>query len=171
MSPELLSGLPPIASPDARLLILGSMPGVESLRRGRYYAHPRNAFWPILDEWLGLPREAVYEERRCALVDAGIALWDVIGACVRRGSLDAAIEPGSVRVNDFVAFFAAHPRIARVLCNGGTAHQAFLRDVLPGLATPPQVVRLPSTSPAHAGMTLAAKRAHWFAALDSLRTA
>lgn len=169
MSESLLLGLPPISRPDARLLILGSMPGAESLRQQRYYAHPRNAFWLILSEWLGLSAEAAYEARCQALVNAGIALWDVLGACVRRGSLDAAIEPGSVRINDFPAFFAVHRRIARVLCNGSTAHQFFRRHVLPRLVAPPLLVRLPSTSPAHAAMSLAVKRAHWFAALDWLR--
>ena len=170
MSTLLLKGLPPIAGPDARLLILGSMPGAESLRQQRYYAHPRNAFWPILGDWLGLPAQAAYEERCQALTHAGIALWDVIGACVRPGSLDAAIEPDSIRVNDFAAFFAAHPRIARVSCNGSTAHAAFRRHALPGLPAPPVLERLPSTSPAHAGMSLAAKRERWFAALDCIRS-
>jgi double-stranded uracil-DNA glycosylase len=170
MSKVLLEGLPPIAGPGARLLIVGSMPGAESLRQQRYYAHPRNAFWPMLGAWMGLSAEARYEERCHALVNAGIALWDVIGACVRPGSLDAAIEPGTVRANDFATFFVAHPGIARVLCNGATAHEAFRRLVLPGLALGPPVLKLPSTSPANAGMSLAAKRERWFAALACIRS-
>ncbi len=170
MSRFLLQGLPPIAGAGARLLIVGSMPGAESLRQQRYYAHPRNAFWPILGDWLGLSPQASYDDRCRALVDAGIALWDVIGACVRTGSLDAAIEPGSVQANDFAAFFAAHPGIDRVLCNGTTAHVAFRRHVLPVLAEAPVLARLPSTSPAHAGMSLTAKRERWFAALACIRS-
>lgn len=170
MSRLLLQGLPPIAGPGARLLIVGSMPGVESLRQQRYYAHPRNAFWPILGDWLGLPAEAAYEERCQALVRAGIALWDVIGACVRPGSLDAAIDPRSVQANDFAAFFAAHPGIVRVLCNGATAYQAFQRLPPAGFGLAPPALKLPSTSPAHAGMSLAAKRDRWFAALDCIRS-
>ena len=172
MTHVLLSGLPPIVGPEARVLIVGSMPGAESLRQQRYYAHSRNAFWPIVGGWLGLPVQASYEERCRALVAAGIALWDVIGACERRGSLDTAIVPESVRVNDFAAFFALQPEMRAVLCNGTTAHRAFLRHVMPRLAprlaSAPAVLRLPSTSPAHAGMTLQGKRERWLAALGGI---
>jgi hypoxanthine-DNA glycosylase len=86
----------------------------------------------------------------------------VIQACARQGSLDAQILPGSVIVNDFAGFFRSHPRITRVFFNGATAERLFRRHVLGSLDTArAEFLRLPSTSPAHAGMTLARKRAAW----------
>lgn len=165
-----LAGFPPIARRDARLLILGSMPGAASLAAGEYYAHPRNAFWTIVGEQSGAPAQLRYARRAAALRAARIALWDVIASCRRRGSLDAAIERGSVRVNDFAGFLARHPRIGCIAFNGGTAETLFRRHVLPrlraaGTTRTLRLVRLPSTSPAHAGLTLARKRAAWRRAL------
>ena len=158
---------PPIAAPDARVLILGSMPGVASLAAGRYYAHPRNAFWPIIGNIVGIPESADYATRIEALLGAGIALWDVLHSCRRRGSLDSAIEGDSMVVNDLPGFLAWHPQVTRICFNGATAEAYFRRHVplaaLPGRA--PEIIRLPSTSPAHAGMTFAAKLAAWQAAL------
>ena len=121
----------PIARVDARVLILGSMPGTASLAAGRYYAHPRNAFWPIVAGVCGVAADAAYELRLAALQDRGIALWDVLQSCERAGSLDGDIDPASTQANDFVALFATHRRLAAVLCNGGTAHALFRRSVLP----------------------------------------
>ncbi|MCC6202414.1 MAG: DNA-deoxyinosine glycosylase [Gammaproteobacteria bacterium] len=161
--------LQPIASADARVLILGSMPGAASLRAGQYYAHPRNAFWTILETLLDLPRDLSYEQRVAALQARYIAVWDVLAACRRRSSLDADIEPRSIRVNDFAQFFATHQAIERVCCNGAAAATLFRRHVVPrlrGNRTLP-LVRLPSTSPAHAALTLAAKVEAWRAILQS----
>ncbi|MDR0777330.1 MAG: DNA-deoxyinosine glycosylase [Azonexus sp.] len=158
----MLRGLPFAARADARILILGSMPGQASLDLGRYYAHPRNAFWPIMGGLFGAGPELPYEERLQRLKENGIALWDVIAVCERRGSLDADIVPGSVQVNDFAAFFAAHPGIVRLYFNGGAAETAFRRHVLPRLAgVSPPGCRLPSTSPAHAARGYAEKLAAW----------
>ncbi len=101
-------GFPPIARADARLLILGSLPGRASLDARRYYAHPRNAFWPILGDLLGFDPAAPYQARVDALLAARVAVWDVCAAAVRPGSLDAAIAPASVRPNDFAATSPAH---------------------------------------------------------------
>lgn len=165
-----LAGFAPIARRDARLLILGSMPGAASLAAGQYYAHPRNAFWPIVGGYCGAGAGLPYARRAAALRAAGIALWDVIASCRRRGSLDAAIERGSVRPNDFAAFLARHRRIACVAFNGGTAEALFRRHVLPRLAAALpgrrlRLLRLPSTSPAHAGLPPARKCAAWRRAL------
>jgi TDG/mug DNA glycosylase family protein len=170
MSRRRLCGFAPIARRDARLLILGSMPSQASLAAGQYYAHPRNAFWSIVGELSGAPAVLPYARRAAALRVAGIALWDVIASCHRRGSLDAAIEPGSLRLNDFELFFARHRRVACVAFNGGTAEALFRRHVLPRLTgTAPhrrlRLVRLPSTSPAHAGLSPRRKRAEWRRAL------
>lgn len=154
-------GFPPIAAPDARVLILGTLPGQASLTARQYYAHPRNAFWPILGTIAGFAPDAPYEARVAALVRARIAVWDVCEAAVRPGSLDSAIAADSVKPNDFATFFAHHRHVARVCFNGGTAARLYRRHALPDRGI--EFVVLPSTSPAHAAMNLAAKRRRWVA--------
>lgn len=160
---------PPISAPDARILILGSMPGQQSLRAQAYYAHPRNAFWPIMATLLGFDPGAAYRLRADALRRHGIALWDVLQSCTRPGSLDADIDSASMVCNDFHTFLDNHRDITRVCCNGATAYQLFTRRVLPGLPSShqPDVLRLPSTSPAHAGMSRETKLQAWASALQS----
>lgn len=141
------------------------MPGVVSLSRQQYYAHPRNAFWPIMTELLGVARDSDYATRTSALAAAGFGLWDVLQACIRPGSLDTSIETASIVPNDIVAFVATHPELRRIACNGGKAAQLFRRHVLPLLdaatADPLEFIALPSTSPAHAGMPYAEKLRKW----------
>lgn len=171
MSSEQKTAFPPIIGDRPRLLILGSMPGEASLRLGQYYGHGRNAFWPIVSTLLALPTDADYPARTRVLQANGIALWDVIAACTRKGSLDSNIQPSSIRVNDFAALFAAHPSIRCIAFNGGTAEREFQRRVLPTLSPAQQSIeriRLPSTSPAHAGMSFDAKLAAWRVLLDRL---
>lgn len=158
-----LEGFPPIAAADAHTLILGSMPGAASLAAGEYYAHPRNGFWTIVCAVLGIDATLPYAERARGFAERGYALWDVLGACRRQGSLDARIEADSIEVNDFAGFFAAHPHIERVFFNGTTAEACFRRHVAPGLGVRFGVDcrRLPSTSPANASITYAAKLAAW----------
>jgi hypoxanthine-DNA glycosylase len=160
---------PPVAAGSARLLILGSMPGAESLRAGEYYAHPRNAFWPILTELIGVAQDAPYARRIHALSTRGIALWDVLAACRRPGSLDAAIDADSVVINDLQGFLLQYPRIRDVLFNGAAAERYFLRHVAPGLEPDAlRLTRLPSTSPAHAACSLDAKRRIWHRAIRKI---
>lgn len=157
-------GFPPIARSDARVLVLGSMPGRASLAAGQYYAHPRNAFWPILGAHCGFAADASYPTRTAALMQAGIAVWDVLRSCRRVGSLDSAIE--DPQANDFATFFARHPGIDTVLFNGTAAASLFDRHVLRRLdPVPSRRIRLPSTSPAHAAKPLAAKQSLWLSAL------
>ena len=154
----------PVALADARVLILGSMPGAASLAAGRYYAHPRNAFWPMLAEVCGFAVNASYEQRLAAVMARGIALWDVLQQCEREGSLDGDIVATTATVNDFATFLNAHPGITRVLCNGGAAFSLFSRRVVPSLAALGRsvpAVQMPSTSPAHAACTFAQKLATW----------
>ena len=158
----LVHGFPAELGAEPRSLVLGSMPGRASLLAGRYYAHPRNAFWPIMAALLGFSMDAPYPDRLACLQANGIGLWDVMAACERAGSLDADIVPASVRANDFAALFAVHRHIGRIFFNGAEAEKAFRRHVLPGLsASVPELYRLPSTSPAHAAMSFADKLAAW----------
>lgn len=153
---------PPIAQADARVLILGSMPGKASLEANQYYAHPRNMFWPIMGELVGAFPALDYAERTRSLTANGIALWDVLKSCHRPGSLDADIDKSTMVANDFAAFFAAHPHINRVFFNGATAEQAFRRYVLPTIETKSLMLhRLPSTSPAHAALSYHQKLESW----------
>jgi double-stranded uracil-DNA glycosylase len=156
-----VNSLPPIAHASARLLILGSMPGTASLAAGRYYAHPRNLFWPIMGALFDAGPEHPYDVRAARLQAAGVAVWDVLASCIRPGSLDAAIDRATARPNDFIDFFAAHPRVVRVYFNGIMAEHSFRRLVLPTLPRVPPLQRLPSTSPAHAARTFEEKLAAW----------
>jgi len=162
-------GFPPVAGPDARVLVLGSMPGRPSLAAGAYYANPRNAFWRILGEVLGFEPDLPYARRLEALVSSGVALWDVLASCERPSSLDADIVEGSLVVNPFDAFLREHAGVRRVLCNGGKAFALFERHVVPVLRVPlPERRRLPSTSPAHAAVPYETKLAAWRDALADL---
>ena len=157
-------GFPPIAGAPATRLILGSMPGVASIAAREYYGHPRNAFWTIMESLFGVARAAPYSDRVLALSNAGIAVWDVLKTCHRQGSLDSAIEPGTLVVNDLRRFLAKHPAIHHIYFNGGTARLLFERHVLPTLPAHRQAIArttLPSTSPANAGMSLAQKIRAW----------
>lgn len=158
-----LQAFPPIAATTAHTLILGSMPGAASLAAGQYYAHPRNLFWPIVGAVLGINPGQPYAARAAHLAASGFALWDVLAACRRAGSLDAQIERDSMEVNDFAAFLDAHRHIGRIFFNGGTAERLFRRHVAPDLDgdRPLALHRLPSTSPANAAIPYAAKLAAW----------
>ena len=155
---------PPLEDRHARVLVLGSMPGAASLAAGQYYAHPRNHFWPIMGRLFGAGPDLPYAKRVRRLKSCGIAVWDVLESCVRPGSLDADIEESSIAVNDFARFFDAHPGISAVFFNGAKAESAYRRHVLKGLPPPAcrlPVHRLPSTSPAHAALSLEGKLAAW----------
>jgi len=162
-----IRGFPPIVGRSPRVLVLGSMPSVASLAAGEYYAHPRNLFWPIMAELVGFDPAASYPCRARAIAAAGIAVWDVVGSCIRPGSLDASIRDDSIVANEFAAFLARHRRIARVCFNGRKAETAWRRHVLTGLPAVRQLDYrlLPSTSPAHAGMGYRDKLRIWRTAL------
>ena len=162
-----VESFPPIVSEMSRVLILGSMPGMASLKAGQYYAQPRNAFWRIMGELFGAGPQLPYEQRTDRLRHTGIALWDSLHSCVRPGSLDASIT--AEEANDFAAFFAKYPRIERVYFNGAKAEETFLRLVLPSLPDDkPALARLPSTSAAHASMAFEDKVRAWSVIQDAL---
>ena len=160
---ERIRSFAPIADRNARVLILGSMPGRASLAAGRYYAHPQNAFWRIASELLQIDPDSSYAMRKNALKSARVALWDVLHSCIRQGSLDTGIEDEVA--NDFAAFFRSHPRITHVFFNGAKAEESYRRHVLATLDLPLRYLRLPSTSPAHAALPYPRKRAAWRAIL------
>ena len=152
----------PIAAPSARVLVLGSMPGKESLRAQQYYAHPRNAFWIIMGELFGALPTLAYEARVQILKSAGVAVWDVLASCTRDGSLDSDIDRTSIVPNDFGTFFLSHPHIAAVFFNGTMAENCFARHVFAQLKSQPlHYQRLPSTSPANAAVSYQKKREAW----------
>lgn len=156
----MLQSLAPVASAEARVLILGSMPGAESLAKQQYYAHPRNAFWPIMAEICDFTAALPYPERLLALQGSGFALWDVLAYCEREGSLDSAIR--NEQPNDFNAFLTSHTKIQLLAFNGAKALQSFRRLVLPQLTVAhPALLALPSTSPAHAAMPFVEKLRQW----------
>lgn len=157
----LLAGLAPVAGPGARVLILGSMPGAVSLAQQQYYAHPRNAFWPLMAQLLGFSASLSYEERLSALQTGGVALWDVIASCQRSGSLDSSIQ--HEQLNDFSDFFASQPDLRLIAFNGAKAWHSFKRHILPLNILPDGVALLsmPSTSPAHASLNFQQKLLEW----------
>ena len=167
-----IEGFAPIAGRGARVLVLGSMPGEASLRAGQYYAHPHNAFWKLMGALFGAGPELPYADRVGLLKRHGVAVWDVLASCVRPGSLDSAIDDASAQANDFASFFAARRGIGEVFFNGAKAESAFRRQVLAGpqgVRLPPlKLLRLPSTSPAHAALGFEAKLRAWRALADAV---
>lgn len=169
MTKTLLFCFEPIAHSNAEILILGSMPGQESLAAGQYYANRRNAFWKIIAQLLGFDPDAPYEDRLHELKTARIALWDVLHSCTRVGSLDATIDADSITVNDFQRFFHTHDKIRAVFFNGAKAESAYRQYLLPTVSTIPiSYMRLPSTSPAHASLSYEQKFQAWRTALNSV---
>ncbi len=167
------TGFPYAAQADARILILGSMPGTASLEHQQYYAHPRNAFWSVMESLFSIPRTADYQERLELLKARRIALWDVLQHCYREGSLDTAIDVSTIKANDFASFFSSHRHIRAVFFNGKKARSMYQRYVAGTLPAPynslPCTV-LPSTSPAHASMKTDEKIRCWRAISRYLQT-
>ena len=120
---ELLHGLPPVIGASTRLVVLGSFPGVASLKAGQYYAHPRNQFWPILSALWGIELQAMpYADRLHHMLAHGLGLWDVYASCQREGSLDSAIvQP---QRNDLAGLKQLAPHLQAVAHNGGESARA-----------------------------------------------
>lgn len=155
---------PPFETATSHTLILGTMPGKMSLALQQYYAHPRNAFWPIMGELFGFDAREDFSTRKLRLMAAGIALWDVLQSCIREGSLDTDIDTESIVPNDLAGFLDSHTAIRRIGFNGTKAAQLFRRHVQPHLTINDRSIEylfLPSTSPAHAGMNFEKKLLAW----------
>ena len=153
-----LLGLDPIEGERARVLILGSMPGRVSLDAAEYYAHPRNAFWNVMQR-LGIDRGASYAERCRLVTERGIALWDVARTCIREGSLDAHIR--AAEPNDFAGFGSRHAELGWMLFNGKKARELYDKQVEAPDGV--ELITLPSTSPAN---TQQGKVEAWLAVLN-----
>lgn len=137
---------PPIIDRESRVIILGSIPGRESLERQEYYAHPRNHFWPIIFELFDLPLAEDYQQKIKFLKSKQIALWDVVEGCFRQGSLDGNIK--DAKVNDLQGLFREYPNLKHIFFNGGKAYELFKRNIgtkMAGL----NWTKLNSTSPAN----------------------
>ncbi|MDD5699501.1 MAG: DNA-deoxyinosine glycosylase [Victivallaceae bacterium] len=147
------------ARPDATRLILGSMPGVASLRRRQYYAHPHNCFWRIMGELLEFDYRRAYAERIEYLLEHRIALWDTAERCIRPGSMDSDIK--QVQPNDFEALFRKCPGIGKIFFNGQTAHRLFLKHCRQMRLPETELIVLPSTSPANASIPYSKKLEVW----------
>ena len=155
-------GLAPVIDSNTRILILGSFPGAASLAAQQYYAHPRNALWPILSALTGEDLVSLpYAERLPRLLAHGFGLWDVLGACEREGSLDSAIR--NPAANDFERLHRLCPALETVGFNGQTSGKFAPQFAAAGYRT----VVLPSTSPAYAVLSLEQKLASWRQVQDS----
>lgn len=156
-----ISSFAPVYAQDAEILILGSMPSVQSLAQGFYYAHPRNAFWRILSEIYGREFPQDIPEKCELIISNRLALWDSIASCERPGSLDSDIR--AVQANDFRALFEACPHISRICFNGRESYKQFRGHAGEHL-TGRKALLLPSTSPAYT-MKYEEKREIWKEAL------
>ncbi len=185
-SEPLLKAFAPIGSNAARLMILGSMPGAASLAEIEYYAHPRNAFWPVMQTLFGGSINT-YADKCQILTDNHIVVWDVLTECIRPGSLDANIRRDSVVCNNFAAFLNKQTAVSQIAFNGKASQQLFRKHAMPDLdlhftndfGSKPrdqqastekmtrtiQLIALPSTSPAMASLNLDDKILAWSKAL------
>lgn len=162
----------PLCTTQVKLFVLGSMPGVASLKAQQYYAHPRNLFWPLMCDFFNWKNIDSYEDKVNALMAEGIGLWDVMSDCYRRGSLDQNIKKSTVQINDFIRLMEQYPTIETFLLNGKTAAQLFQQKVIKAnkLTQPICSISLPSTSPANASMSYLSKKQLWHQALkDALK--
>lgn len=161
----------PLVGPQPRVLVLGTLPGEEALRKQQYYGNPRNAFWAIMAELFGFSVDLEYSQRVAQLQTHPIAVWDVIEHCLRPGSLDSNIDPSSVQPNLLVDFLQQHPTITQLFFNGSRAEQEFRRHISPLLGDSAArliMTRLPSTSPAMARLRLPEKLEQWAIVRDAV---
>lgn len=158
---------PPLIGENPRILILGTMPGAQSLKEGQYYAHPQNQFWRLMGEVFGGSPALPYQERVGHIISKGIAVWDVLQSCERNGSLDSAIK--NALPHDFPLFFNNHQTIKHVVFDSLTAEKIFYKQ---NYNLPPyiQFHRVPSPSPAYAFLRYEEKLKRWKQVLQNLNS-
>lgn len=159
-----ITSFKPLVGKNAKVLILGSMPGETSLEMNQYYAHPRNCFWFILSQLFGFEIASDYQTRAKLVTKRGISIWDVLKTCSRSGSLDSAIKPASAIVNNFDLFFSENCAIKTIFFNGAKAEELYKKHILLDISREfkrLKLYRLPSTSPAFAAMRPQEKLVAW----------
>ncbi|MFS4473716.1 DNA-deoxyinosine glycosylase [Chryseobacterium sp. T20] len=140
-----ISSFLPIIDTQSEILILGSIPGVKSLEKQQYYAHPQNKFWKIIFELLHEEFTDNYTQRMEIIRKHHIALWDVIDSCERKGSLDSEIR--NEEANQIAELLEKHPNVKAVFCNGGKSYKNLQKLLGKDYKLP--IFLLPSTSPLH----------------------
>lgn len=165
--PPLLRSFAPFADARSRVLVLGTMPGPEALRKQEFYGFKGNHFWKIMIDLLAPGRALDYAAKLALLRRHRIAVWDVLESCTREGAADSTIR--ATTPNDIPALLARHPGIHTIFCNGTTSARLFAR-YFGGTITVP-MIPLPSTSPAHATMPYVVKRARWTVVVERARAA
>jgi len=162
-------GFPAIVTTNSKILVLGTIPGNESIKRGEYYANSRNQFWFIMGEICDAKPQLSYLQRKVKIEESGIAVWDVLKSCVRSGSSDKSIT--SPQPNDFRSFFLLHPAICAILFNGNRARKYFSKRVIPQLDSNLSnliLITLPSTSSTNTTKNKNAKLHEWQEAISHL---
>ncbi len=166
----LVHSFEPIVGRDPRIVILGSMPGVVSLQAVQYYANPRNVFWAIIAELFGIDTDCNYESRIRQISRSPLILWDTLKACHREGSLDSKILRQQIEANNIAGLIEQHSSLRVIAFNGAASAKYF--DQLEKHRLPanhrPELIKLPSTSPANAAMNFEQKLAAWRKLLDYL---
>ena len=165
---SLVHSFEPIIGRDPRILILGSMPGLISLQAVEYYANPRNAFWKIIAELFELDIDCSYELRVQQISELPLVLWDTLRACHRQGSLDSSIRSQQIKANDIVGLLEQFSSLRAIVFNGAASEKYFNQLVKQDLPVDRELtlLRMPSTSPAHAGMKFEEKLMAWRCLLD-----
>lgn len=162
----MIKSFAPLVDLNSRILVLGTMPGIASLEKGQYYAHPRNQFWPLIYEIFEAKPDILYSQRKAFLLEQGIAVWDVVKNCYRKGSLDANIT--SPQPNNVAGLLYGYPSIKHVFFNGAQAASYYKKVIRPQVESLElKHTRLPSTSPAHT-MAYTCKLQQWKAIAHTL---
>jgi hypoxanthine-DNA glycosylase len=158
-----VESFPPQVGAACRVLVLGTVPSLTSLALRQSYGHAHNLFWPFMGELFDAGPELAYAERIARLHARGVGIWDVLERCERRGSLDSDIVAASEVPNDVAGLLAREPTIVAIALNGAKALQVFRRRIAPDIVAErmPQILALPSTSPANASIPRARKLERW----------
>jgi hypoxanthine-DNA glycosylase len=158
-----ISSFPPFIDKQSKILILGSIPGVKSLEKQQYYAHPQNKFWKIIFELFSEEFTEDYSERINILKKNHIAIWDVIDSCERKGSLDSEIK--NEEANQVEELLESYPNFQAIFCNGGKSYKNLQKLLGKNFKIP--IYLLPSTSPLHT-ISFEKKFDEWKKVLDYL---